>query len=70
MVAPSTLVTLPTLFDAWRQLGRITQGIVLLVAIVLGICLPVLGWSLLIMLTCDLGVSLKASVAARTQDQH
>lgn len=64
-----TLARQPTLFDAWRHLGRATQGVVLVVAATLGFCLPVLGWSLLLLVICDVIVSLKVSLVSLNQDQ-
>jgi uncharacterized iron-regulated membrane protein len=56
----------PTLIDAWRQSTLAARVAWLVAAIVLGICLPVLGASLLALLACDLIVSLRApSVALR-----
>lgn len=47
----------PTMYQAWRELGRTAQSGVLVSGIVLGICLPVLGWSLLALVLGDLLIS-------------
>lgn len=55
-----TLARQPTLFDAWRQLRGGGRAGVMLVAVALGICLPVLGASLLCLVVGDALVSLRA----------
>lgn len=56
----------PTVIDAWRQSSLAARIAWPVIAIALGICLPVLGFSLLALLVCDLIVSLRApSVALR-----
>lgn len=52
-----SLTAQPTMTDAWRQLGRTSQIGVLATATVLGVCLPVFGWSLLALVICDLLLS-------------
>jgi uncharacterized iron-regulated membrane protein len=60
------LVRQPTVIDAWRQSSLGARIAWTVVAIALGICLPVLGASLLALLAWDLIVSLRApSVALR-----
>jgi uncharacterized iron-regulated membrane protein len=60
------LVRQPTVIDAWRQSSLGARIAWPVVAIALGICLPVLGASLLALLAGDLIVSLRApSVALR-----
>lgn len=56
-----TLAKQPTLLDAWRQLSRVAQAGVLLVALALGLALPVLGWSLLALLVWDVLLSRRAN---------
>jgi uncharacterized iron-regulated membrane protein len=53
----------PTLISAWRELsgrGRVT---LLLIAALLGVALPVMGASLLMLLALDLALTLRASTA-------
>ena len=50
----------PTLVDAWRQSGIGAKAAWLLVAVSLGVCLPVLGWSLLVLVICDIIVTYRA----------
>jgi uncharacterized iron-regulated membrane protein len=64
-----TLARQPTLVDAWRQSGFTAKVVWLLVAIGLGICLPVLGWSLLVLLICDFIVTLRAPSIAFLRSQ-
>lgn len=56
----ATLSRQPTLFDAWRQLHAGGRAGVLLVAVAVSICLPVLGASLLCLAVGDVLVSLRA----------
>jgi uncharacterized iron-regulated membrane protein len=51
----------PTLYQAWRRLGRGAQAGVLVTSVLLGIGLPVFGWSLLALAMGDLLVSRKAA---------
>jgi uncharacterized iron-regulated membrane protein len=56
-----TLVPGPTLVDAWRRTDRGGRVGVLLVAVILGMCLPVLGASLLCFIVGDVLVGLRAA---------
>jgi uncharacterized iron-regulated membrane protein len=64
-----TLTRQPTLLDAWRQSGAGARGLWLLVAVSLGVCLPVLGWSLLVLVVCDLIVTYRAPSVAFLRSQ-
>lgn len=64
-----TLSRQPTLVDAWRQSGPVGKLSWLLVAIGLGVCLPVLGWSLLVLVACDLTVTIRAPSVAFLRSQ-
>lgn len=59
-----TLASQPTLVDAWRQSGSVARVAWLVVAISLGICLPVLGWSMLLLVVCDLVVTYRTPSVA------
>jgi uncharacterized iron-regulated membrane protein len=64
-----TLTRQPTLLDAWRQSGAGARVVWLLVAVSLGVCLPVLGWSLLVLVVCDLIVTYRAPSVAFLRSQ-
>lgn len=64
-----TLTRQPTLVDAWRQSGFAARVAWLLVAITLGVCLPVLGWSLLVLVICDVIVTYRAPSVAFVRSQ-
>jgi uncharacterized iron-regulated membrane protein len=50
----------PTVMDAWRQSGPVARAVWVLVAAGLGVSLPVLGWSLLALVICDIIVTYRA----------
>lgn len=64
-----TLARQPTIVDAWRQSGRTAKVLWLLVAISLGVSLPVLGWSLLLLIAFDLVVTYRAPSVALMRSQ-
>lgn len=64
-----TLTRQPTVVDAWRQSGLIAKAAWLLAAVGLGVCLPVLGWSLLALVICDLIVTYRAPSVAFVRSQ-
>lgn len=52
----------PTLIDAWRAMGRAGQGGWVLAAVLLGVSLPVLGVSLVLLLVVDGWLTLRPAV--------
>ena len=64
-----TLAPQLTLFDAWRQLAPAAQLGVIAVALALGICLPVLGVSLVCFVLADVWLSVRASPNVLSQAQ-
>lgn len=64
-----TLVAQSSLFDAWRQLAPVGRLGVIAVAVLLGICLPVLGVSLLCFVLADGLLSVRALSGTLSQPQ-
>jgi uncharacterized iron-regulated membrane protein len=64
-----TLAPQLTLFDAWRQMAPVGRLGVIAVAVAVGICLPVLGASLLCFVVGDVLSSLRASPNVLSQTQ-
>lgn len=58
-----------TVVDAWRQSGVVAKIAWLLVAVGLGLCLPVLGWSLLALVICDVIVTYRAPSVGLVRSQ-
>ncbi|MBF8641251.1 hypothetical protein [Pseudomonas luteola] len=59
----------PSLIDAWRELGLVQRILTIVISTVLGICLPVLGASLLAFLAVDFILGFKASFSDLKQRQ-
>lgn len=57
-----------TLLNAWRTWGSGAQVVVVSVALLLGVALPVLGWSLLALLAWDAWLSVVRSPVALAED--
>lgn len=65
-----TRIRQPTLLDAWRQTGIGAKVAWLLMAIGVGVCLPVLGWSLLALVICDVIATYRAPSVALLRSQR
>ncbi|WP_313549451.1 PepSY-associated TM helix domain-containing protein [Pseudomonas sp.] len=59
----------PSLINAWRELGLVQRILTIVISTVLGICLPVLGASLLVFLAVDFILGFKASFSGLKQRQ-
>ncbi|MFV1944079.1 PepSY-associated TM helix domain-containing protein [Pseudomonas luteola] len=59
----------PTLLDAWRSMTWAGRGLGIAVALLLGMALPVLGWSLLALIAWDMALSASAARRLTTHVQ-